>query len=84
MCDPCGNFEGNFFSQEQLTPSELFTEAATSYDLPGYIKNMLVACGYDRLETVAKMNVDESQPGQPNDIDRMLNYLKESYPNDSR
>ena len=30
---------------------------------------MLVVCGYDRLETGAKLNVDESQPGKPNDID---------------
>ena len=45
---------------------------------------MLVACGYDRLETIVKMNVDESEPGKLNDIDRMLNYLKQNYPNDSR
>ena len=45
---------------------------------------MLVACGYDRLESIAKIIVDLSQPGQPNDIDGMLSYLKHTYPNDSR
>ena len=45
---------------------------------------MLIACGYDRLETIAKMNVNESQVGQPNDIDMMLSYLKQTYPDDSR
>ena len=32
-------------------------------------------CGYDRLETVAKLYVDKSQPGKPNNIDWMLNYI---------
>jgi len=47
-----------------------------------YIQNMLVACGYDRLETVAKMSIDQRSPGQINDIDNMLSYLNQRYPND--
>ena len=78
------DFASNSVNQEQLTPVELFTKTASNFNLPEYIQNMLVACGYDRLETIAKMNVDESEPGKLSDIDRMLNYLKQNYPNDSR
>ena len=62
-----------------LTPVEQLTKTASNSNLPEYIQNMLVTCGYDRLEAIAKMNVVESQPGKVNDIDRML---KQNYPND--
>lgn len=62
VCDacesPCGNCEDNSLGQEQLNPPELFTEGTSSFGLSGYIKNMLVVYGYDRLETIAKLNVE--------------------------
>ena len=61
----------DFNSQQKLTPIETFIEKASSYGLPKYIQNMLVACHYDRLETVAKMSIDQSSPGQINDIDNI-------------
>ena len=76
-----GDDLGDFNNQVKLTPIEVFTNVATSYGLPKYIQNMLVACDYDRLEVIAKMNVDQSSP---NDIDNMLSYLNQTYPNDSR
>lgn len=70
--------------QEKQTPVKTFIDKATGYGLPKYIQNMLIACGYDRLETVAKMNVDQISPSQLNDIDNMLSYLNQKYPSDSR
>ena len=43
---------------------------------------MLLASGYDKLETIAHMDVSES--GQLNDIDGILDYLRKKFPNDAR
>ena len=40
--------------------------------LPEYLQNILVASGYEKLETIAKMNL-------PTGIDEMLKYIKESF-----
>ena len=40
--------------------------------LPEYLQNVLVASGYEKLETIAKMNL-------PTDVDEMLKYIKESF-----
>ena len=40
--------------------------------LPEYLQNILVASGYEKLETIAKMNL-------PTDVDEMLKYIKESF-----
>jgi len=50
--------------------------------LPEYIKNIFVACGYDTTPIIAAMDV--SQSSQPNDVDKMLDYVKRTFPNDSR
>jgi len=85
--DKCHNLQDDSNSQEKSTreptPTEVFIERVTSYGLPKYIQNMLVACGY-RLQTVAKIRVDQSSPGQLNGIDNMLNYLNQRYPNELR
>lgn len=40
--------------------------------LPEYLQNILVASGYEKLETIAKINL-------PTDVDEMLEYIKESF-----
>ena len=44
---------------------------------------MLLACGYDRLETIAEMDVNDDS-GKPNDIDKMIEYVKQNFPSDAR
>ena len=53
-------------------------------ELPQYLQNMLLACGYDRLQIIAEMNVNQSESSQPNDVDKMLDYIKQTFPSDSR
>ena len=60
----------------------LFTSITTTHNLPVYIQNMLLASGYDRLETIGHMDVSES--GQLNDIDEILDYVRKNFPNDAR
>ena len=60
----------------------LFTSITTTHNLPVYIQNMLLASGYDRLETIGHMDVSES--GQLNDIDEILDYVRKSFPNDAK
>ena len=60
----------------------LFSSITTTHNIPVYIQNMLLASGYDRLETIAHMNVSESD--QPNDIDGILDYVRKNFPNDAR
>ena len=40
--------------------------------LPEYLQNILVASGYEKLETIAKINL-------PTDANEMLKYIKESF-----
>ena len=41
-------------------------------ELPEYLQNILLACGYDKLETLAKLDVSS-------DIDEMLKYIQDSF-----
>jgi len=51
--------------------------------LPQYIQNIFIACGYDTLPVIAEMDVDQSS--ENNDIDRMLEYIRKTFPeNDVR
>ena len=43
-------------------------------ELPEYLQNILLACGYDKLETLAKLVCDVSS-----DIDEMLKYIQDSF-----
>ena len=45
--------------------------------LPEYLQNILVASGYEKLETIAKINL-------PTDVDEMLKYIKESFTDHSK
>ena len=49
-------------------------------ELPQYIQHMLEAAGYETLQTIADMDVTS----ESNDIDSMLNYIKQTFPNDAR
>ena len=49
-------------------PASVFTSVTTSHTLPNYIQNMLLASGYDRLETIARIDISETGT---NDIDRI-------------
>ena len=51
-------------------------------ELPQYLQNMLLACGYDRLQIIAEINVSESS--HPNDVDKILDYVKQTFPSDAR
>ena len=41
-----------------------------------------MAAGYETLHTIAEMDVKQSS--EPNDIDRMLVFIKQHFPNDAR
>lgn len=45
--------------------------------LPEYLQNILIASGYEKLETIAKINL-------PSDIDEMLKYINESFSDHSK
>ena len=51
-------------------------------ELPQYLQNMLLACEYDRLQIITEINVSESS--HPNDVDKMLDYIKQAFPSDAR
>ena len=40
--------------------------------LPEYLQNILVASGYEKLETIPKIDL-------PTDVNEMLKYIKESF-----
>jgi len=65
------------------SPVDLFITTATNHHLPKYIENMLLAYGYDRLELLAQMDISNDS-GQPNDIDKMLQYVQQNFPSDVR
>ena len=44
--------------------------------LPKYMQNMFLAYGADRMTTIAKMNSA--------DVDAMLKYVQETFPDDKR
>ena len=48
-------------------------------ELPQYIQHMLLACGYDRLHIIAEMNVNQTDASQPNDADKILDYVKQIF-----
>ena len=64
----------------------LFSSITTTHNIPVYILYieyaLTVASGYDRLETIAHMNVSESD--EPNDVDGILDYVRKNFPNDAR
>ena len=41
-------------------------------DLPDYLQNILLACGYDRVSAIAKIDVST-------DVDKMLQYIHENF-----
>lgn len=49
-------------------------------ELPQYIQHMFEAAGYETLQTIADMDVTS----ESNDIDRMLDYIKQTFPKDAR
>ena len=51
-------------------------------EVPQYLQNMLLACGYDRLQIIAEINVSESS--HANDADKMLDYIKQTFSLDAR
>ena len=59
----------------------LFDSPAVKHQLPLYIQNMFLACGYDTLNVIADLNVCESES---NDIDKMLDYVNKTFPQDQR
>ena len=64
-------------STEQISePDDLFSSHTTNCQLPVYIKNMFLACGYDTSDVIAEM--DACPTTNPNDIDRMLDYVAKS------
>ena len=58
--------------------------AMMQQELPQYLQNMLLACGYDRLQIIAEINAYVSASPQPKDVDKMLDYIKQTFPSDSR
>ena len=75
MCEPA-NDSYNMSSQAEAAITVM------QQKLPPYIQNIFVACGYYTLQIIAKMNVNESS--KRNDIDKMLEYVKNTFPNDNR
>ena len=65
------------------SPVSLLISTANNHHLPVYIQNMLLAYGYDRLELMAQMDVNNDS-GQPNDIDKMLQYVQQNFTSDVR
>ena len=41
-------------------------------DLPEYLQNVLLACGYDKVSAIAKIDVST-------DVDKMLHYLNDNF-----
>ena len=59
----------------------VFDNPAVKHKLPLYLQNMFLACGYDTLDAIAELNVHGSGL---NDIDRMLEYVNSTFPQDQR
>ena len=74
--------DGHISQELNEVPTNVFTSVTTPHTVPDYIQNTLLALGYDRLQTIARLDVSET--GQTNDIDRILNYVKQKFPNDTR
>ena len=53
-------------------------------EVPQYLQNMLLACGYDRLQIIAEINVSDHESSHPNDADKMLDYIKQTFSLDAR
>ena len=45
--------------------------------LPVYLQNILIASGYEKLETIAKINL-------PSDVDEMFKYIEDSFSDHSK
>ena len=45
--------------------------------LPEYLQNILIASGYEKLETIAKITL-------PSDVDEMLKYIENSFSDHSK
>ena len=41
-------------------------------DLPDYLQNILLACGYDKMSAIAKLDVST-------DIEKMLQYIRDNF-----
>jgi len=50
--------------------------------LPQYIQKIFEACGYDTHQVIAEMDVNHSS--EHNGIDKMLEYVKKTFPNDDK
>ena len=59
--------------QTEVDKTNTSSLAMMQQELPQYLQNMLLACGYDRLQIIAEMNVSQSESSQPN-ADKMLDY----------
>ena len=68
----------NVTMELEESPVNLFIGTATNH-LPKYIQNMLLAYGYDRLELVAQMDINNDS-GQPNDIDKIVTVCTTKFP----
>ena len=74
--------ESEHSMQQASDPVDIFSSHALKFQLPVYIKNMFLACGYDNLEIIAEMDV--CQTTVPNDIDKIIDYVNQTFPQDSR
>ena len=63
-------------------PFSVFNRPSVKHKLPVYIQNMFVSCGYDTADVIAEMNVNQS--AEMNDIDKILDYVKKTFPQDQR
>ena len=41
-------------------------------DLPDYLQNILLACGYDKMSAITKIDVST-------DIEKMLQYIRDNF-----
>ena len=76
MCKP-----DNYMMSSQTASGETAL-TLMQQKLPQYIQNIFIACGYDTLQVIAEMDVN--QLSECNDINRMLEYNKKIFPNDKR
>lgn len=68
--------------QDSTNSSSSIALTMMQQELPQYIQNIFMATGYETLHTIAEMDVKQSS--EPNDIDRMLVFIKQHFPNDAR
>ena len=69
----------NVTMELEESPVNLFISTANNHHLPKYIQNMLLAYGYDRLELVAQMDINNDS-SQPNDIDKIVTVCATEFP----